>query len=315
MIYPTRALVVGIATLREPDPVLAPALALAERTGATLHLVHAFDPPNSAWVAAPYTGFVDGELLARYVEEVRLRMEAQVSGLGEGVRFRCHAIPGSPASAIHDVAREFDAALLLVGATRRGTVGKAILGTTAQRVMRGAPAPVLVIRGRWELPRRVLLATDLSAFSAPVHELALDVLESLFPTAAAPVFRALHVVGFAAELAPATIPDGMVGSARAELASFLAERRPRGSAVEPVVRFGYPPGEMLEEARSWGADLVVVGTHARRSVERWLLGSVAEAVTRDAPCHVLVIPSGVAERRTLPVLAEAGRFDLQQGRT
>jgi len=44
------------------------------------------------------------------------------------------------------------------------------------------------------------------------------------------------------------------------------------------------------EAASWPADLVVLGTHGRRGIERWLLGSVAEGVARRAPVPVLLVP-------------------------
>lgn len=47
---------------------------------------------------------------------------------------------------------------------------------------------------------------------------------------------------------------------------------------------------IAEEAASWPADLLVLGTHGRRGVERWLLGSVAEGVARRAGVPVLLVP-------------------------
>jgi nucleotide-binding universal stress UspA family protein len=53
-------------------------------------------------------------------------------------------------------------------------------------------------------------------------------------------------------------------------------------------------GELVaDEAREWGADLIVVGTHGRKGVKRALLGSGAEQVIRLAPVPVLAVP-GVA---------------------
>jgi nucleotide-binding universal stress UspA family protein len=52
---------------------------------------------------------------------------------------------------------------------------------------------------------------------------------------------------------------------------------------------GDPAIEIVKAAREWPADLIVVGSHGRQGVSRMLLGSVAEAVTRHAPCPVLVI--------------------------
>jgi universal stress protein A len=42
------------------------------------------------------------------------------------------------------------------------------------------------------------------------------------------------------------------------------------------------------------ADLIILGSHGRRGVDRWLLGSVAEAVARHAPCSVEIVRTRVA---------------------
>jgi nucleotide-binding universal stress UspA family protein len=60
-------------------------------------------------------------------------------------------------------------------------------------------------------------------------------------------------------------------------------------AVESGLRDGDPRTEIVEEARDWGADLIIVGSHGRTGMERWLLGSVAEHVVRHAPCSVEVV--------------------------
>ena len=52
---------------------------------------------------------------------------------------------------------------------------------------------------------------------------------------------------------------------------------------------------LAQEAKRWNADLIVLGTHGRRGIDHLLMGSVAEAVARIAPAHVLLVrskPSG-----------------------
>jgi nucleotide-binding universal stress UspA family protein len=68
----------------------------------------------------------------------------------------------------------------------------------------------------------------------------------------------------------------------------------KSAGVDPEKRLLDLPGQRLgeaiaEEARNWEADLIVVGTHGRRGVERILLGSGAEQVIRHAPVPVLVV--------------------------
>ena len=79
---------------------------------------------------------------------------------------------------------------------------------------------------------------------------------------------------------------------RAEVAKRLAERltalRESGVDAELVSITG-PPGEVVGQvAKERGAELIVIGTHGHTGISRFLLGSVATAVLRHAPCDVLV---------------------------
>jgi nucleotide-binding universal stress UspA family protein len=62
--------------------------------------------------------------------------------------------------------------------------------------------------------------------------------------------------------------------------------------VETAVRSGEPRRTILDDANDSKADLIVVGSHGRTGVKRWLLGSVAEYVVRNAPCSVEVVRGG-----------------------
>lgn len=52
---------------------------------------------------------------------------------------------------------------------------------------------------------------------------------------------------------------------------------------------GAPKHVLLEEAEAWGADLIVVGSHGRRGLDRFLLGSVSQAVALHARCSVEIV--------------------------
>src|SRR5439155_2718166 len=72
------------------------------------------------------------------------------------------------------------------------------------------------------------------------------------------------------------------------LADRLTQLEARGVAAEVVTRVG-PPGEIVAQvAKDRAAELIVIGTHGRTGISRFLLGSVASAVLRHAPCDVLV---------------------------
>jgi nucleotide-binding universal stress UspA family protein len=60
-------------------------------------------------------------------------------------------------------------------------------------------------------------------------------------------------------------------------------------AASHLVRVGHPADVIDKTSADWAADLIVIGSHGRSGLGRVLLGSVAEAVLRRAPCPVLVV--------------------------
>ena len=62
-----------------------------------------------------------------------------------------------------------------------------------------------------------------------------------------------------------------------------------GLSTETTVREGDPRSAIVDEADEWGADLIIVGSHGRTGLKRWLLGSVAQAIVEHASCSVEVV--------------------------
>jgi nucleotide-binding universal stress UspA family protein len=60
-------------------------------------------------------------------------------------------------------------------------------------------------------------------------------------------------------------------------------------SVETSVRRGDPRRVIVDEARDWGADLIIIGARGHSALERWLIGSVAQNVVAHAPCSVEVV--------------------------
>ncbi len=287
MNQPVQTIVVGVGTVTEHDPVLEVAVGLAVAQGATLYAIHAFELP-------PVFGFsyriryTHPDAYLRFRQGLQSSLEDQVRRLSKSETVRYRALEGSPARVLDAVARRVQADLVLVGATRRGWAGGAILGTTAERVIRAATAPTLVLHGPLRLPMRcVLLTTDLSPLSAQAHARAVALLPALFE---APDIRILRVIWFDLPFLPPLSRERIVETARAELERFVAARTPQIAPVQARLRIGEPAEEIIAEAAEWGADLIVVGTKSRSGPSRFLLGSVAEATARGAPCNVLVIP-------------------------
>ena len=62
-----------------------------------------------------------------------------------------------------------------------------------------------------------------------------------------------------------------------------------GYKVETAVEEGDPKSKIVEDAARWHSDLIVLGSHGRKGMDRFLMGSVSDAVARHAPCSVQVV--------------------------
>ena len=150
--------------------------------------------------------------------------------------------------------------------------------------------------------RTVLCALDFSDGSARALARAADLAERSHAT-----LRLLHVdPTFRARLAE--VPGGDVGATyRARLAEYVNRALGSDDAFEVlgpdvIVRHGEPAAEgILAEAETSGADLVVVGTHARSGLGHVLLGSVAAEVLRQSDRPVLVVPEVTTGRAPGPM--------------
>ena len=282
---PLRTLVAGVAVPEPDDPAIAPALRLAARTGATLHLVHVDADADASDEAALQVG-MGGTLrptprTAEMAERIRAAAERAAD-----VSLRISVLPGRPGEVLPHYAASVGADLLLLAPTRWTGAAGAVMGT-ASRVLRASTVPILVLRD--PLPgrsaSRVLFPTDLSEHSARALPRGAALAAALAGTNH-PLLRPFFVSPVDGELGPA---PGELEQAEVELAGFLASL-PSAPWTDAEVRPGSAAREVLREVREWQADLVVLGTHGRRGLPRFFLGSVAETVLRKAPCSALVIP-------------------------
>ena len=138
---------------------------------------------------------------------------------------------------------------------------------------------------------RILLAVDDSEHSNAATK---SILERPWPTGS--TVRVLFVVQI---YTPIPIPTGVLDyealtqsllkGAQGVIDRTTAKLGALGVTIESGMRQGDPRQEIVDEAKDWNADLIVVGSHGRTGLQRWLLGSVAEHVVRNAPCSVEVV--------------------------
>lgn len=137
----------------------------------------------------------------------------------------------------------------------------------------------------------ILCAVDFSQVSPKVAEYARSLAVSLNAK-----IVLIHVVPSGTIYADFGIPlssmetfcTTMITEGEKTLADFAGQHF-SGLEVEPKVTCGEFAEEILHCAKEQGADMIVMGTHGRRGMDRLLFGSVAEKVLRSAPCPVVAV--------------------------
>jgi universal stress protein A len=99
----------------------------------------------------------------------------------------------------------------------------------------------------------------------------------------------LHVVPIPPGPEVAIPFDKLEGRARTKLERFINQRISPNVRYTVHIRTGDPASEVICMARDSRADLIVMATHGRKGLRRFVLGSVAERVVREAPCAVLTV--------------------------
>jgi nucleotide-binding universal stress UspA family protein len=168
-----------------------------------------------------------------------------------------------------------------------------MLGSVAAHVARYAQASVLISRTR-RVGGHVVAATDFSETAAWAVDAA--VAEARTRQAPLLVMHSLDapmpdvVIGDPGIAPAVTVPAEIIRAAlpaATERLSALVAEIP--APVETLVAEEAPSLAITRTAGRLGADLVVVGHAHRSNIGRWVLGSVADAVARDAPCSVLIV--------------------------
>ncbi len=145
--------------------------------------------------------------------------------------------------------------------------------------------------------RRILCPVDFSDYSRRALDHAIAIARWYESTVTAlHVFTPVPVAAYSpgpVVIEPTVLTAADRGQLIAETKTFVEAERIPAVAIEAVVREGNTAAEILDQARTMNADLLVIGTHGRSGFERLLLGSVAEKVLRKASCPVLTVPGGL----------------------
>ena len=226
---------------------------------------------------------------------------ASLGDAADGIDIETQAQPVGDdlAAGIIGAAGSLDADVIVLATHGRSGVKRWVLGSVAETVVRTAASPVMVIRANAEAPtpetpaiRRILLALDGSPTAesalpqamrlARACNATLDLLQ-VAPWAWSAVAGSTEVV-----MIPEGVEEAVAESAEAYLQGVQA-RLSTEVRTEHHVRRGDPTSGILDHLVATGADIVVMSTHGRTGLTRWVLGSVAQRVLHTSERPVLLI--------------------------
>lgn len=287
-----KRIVVGHDLKASGEAAVRSAVSLARRCGAALKLVYVVEPYHLYQrLSHPLTPPYSVEEIAQKAGErlEALAASAELAALHAEYEVRT----GKPFVELIVTCRAWRGDLLVVGGPTAGE--GSFLGSTAERVVRKAPVPVLVAKKAFTADSKVFLVpTDFSPGAKKAAEEAVELAESFGGRVL--FFHALdlsfvYASAYGVELAPVPpapllTPDDIEGEWHAFLAGLPSldkvpweKQTAEGRAATAIIQYA---GEQR-------ADVIVMGTHGHGGLAHVLLGSVAEQVVRGAPCPVITV--------------------------
>lgn len=288
------------------EQAIGPARRLAERQGAELHIAAVVEDAPSPFLA------VDAlELSGRWIESERLRvsdylneMTDRLAGKGSKVPIESHLSQGSAARTLTEIAGEVDADLLVLTTHGRGGLDRIWLGSTADRLLRIAGVPLLLLpatdgdESRFaesDHPRHILVPLDGSEAAEAILP-ALDLVRPATGSLVTLVSVLHHPVPFPAVHFPDSLADqATLGEEKKGLQEYLdkvqsrLETRSEGTVATRIIEDADVAGSLVDLCSSEEIDLIALTTHGRGMMGRTFLGSVADKVIRGAGLPVLAL--------------------------
>jgi nucleotide-binding universal stress UspA family protein len=287
------------------EAIIPLAAEIAGKSGATLHmvLVHRnLDAERAGDMSSIFLRDLENQALAQeksYLADIAVKTRAT-----NGVRVSEKLLEGPVIQTLqrHVAANRID--LVTMTTHGRGGFQRAWLGSVTDAMVRSLPVPVLALHAQgpmadWPLTRHlrhVIAATDGSDIADNAFRAALAVCATMNARC-----TLVHAIAPALPAYPAFVGETIAytgADAGRMPTALLSMSRYDAMALEANVPLvtrvmvdARPADAILRCASEESADLIVLGTHGRNPMARWLLGSVADKVIRGAAVPVLVCPA------------------------
>jgi len=274
-------------------------------------------PANTAACVLSVLDWQELPMNAALIQEMkqaanRLVTSACTRLLNAGLPTTTAVIEGHRRTEVANYAKEWAADFVFVGSRGAGWMARLLLGSVAEATLRRSSCSVEIVRERGEQnalasrPMKILLCTDGSECSmAAVTSVAERPWPSGSQVRVISVMPLIVPFGQTIPMAPTHYPSSVmyeelikISRGKAEEALARADEILSRTVIPTVQPESLPVGDpreiILDDAKNWSADLIVLGSHGYRGIDRFMLGSVSEFVAMHAHCSVEVIREAIA---------------------
>lgn len=279
-----KPVIVGVDASPAAARASALGTSLAEGAHVACHLIHAVPSPLTVLPSGADPGGAPSAIEALFAREREAIQHALWSHAPAQALERLAVRSGRAAIVLRQAAAEVDAGLIVVGGKHHSRVGEWMGRSTAMDLLRTTEVPVLITASA-ALPRRILVALDVSAATCPTLEAAERYVELCgAKLKVVSVVEPLPTIGEVPPLDPEPYYEASKALIEKDVWSMVDAHAERG------VAFGVAADTIAREARAWNADLLVIGSHGKGWFERVLVGSVTERLVHALPTAVLIVP-------------------------
>jgi nucleotide-binding universal stress UspA family protein len=209
---------------------------------------------------------------------------------------------GNVASAIADTAAAEGVELIVMSTHGYSGVTRWVLGSVTEKVLRTAPCPVLAVRTPNPI-QKIAITLDGSELSERSLEPGLELAQRLH--ADVTLLRCVPYAAINSSLDEVEhglgrrMQQDLIDEAANYLAARSASYARSGVEIKTEVRVGPAADNIYEFVETYGTDLIVMATHGRTGVQRWVYGSVTEKVLHSVKTSLLVVRPVSATRYSM----------------
>ena len=325
-----KSLIVPLDGSALAEQAVATASAFAKKSGAKVYLIRAHNP----YPKNPFSGPLMAPTDTRWDRNVRRRETKYLSGIATSMK---EALGRSVSSSLKDgpvveaicaFAGTLPEPLLIMSTHGAAGLNRRWIGSTADRVIRVAPCPILLVRplaeqgrrGAPTFPHRLLIALDGSPDAEKIVDwvfefgvatpLEIDLVEVITPGPHSPLYWMAASEFSREEMDDLEHQELEYAKARLDEVAMRIRQALPGTVVQTDVRLSdHPATGILEAAAEHGTDLLAMTTHGR-GASRLLLGSVIDKVLRGSSAAMLVVrpePRAASKKRRRPAEEEEFR--------